>query len=275
MISNLIFGTHFGGRSNGRFITQDRFEGVKEDPPSLHKYTYAKNNPVNIIDPSGKFGIAVAANNFSVAGILATFPTLNLGATAYAAVQDPNQIQTLKLNLVYEKKGNVFYSDADKAQIDSSYVQKARDAFANIDIRFNITSTDGAGEDIFNSNRRITTGFLPGAINALFTKRGDPGTFGFTSSPEVTNARTGSIFIGTTGEGRDPINLAHGTVHALGVANGLNGYTLATAETETRRVISALILGRQDYSPTATDKIFYNLRLWGAKYGTATGPRPR
>ncbi len=37
----------------GRFMTMDTLEGDQETPQSLHKYTYAHNNPVNLSDPSG------------------------------------------------------------------------------------------------------------------------------------------------------------------------------------------------------------------------------
>jgi hypothetical protein len=37
----------------GRFMTMDPFAGNKTDAPSLHKYVYAADNPVNKIDPSG------------------------------------------------------------------------------------------------------------------------------------------------------------------------------------------------------------------------------
>jgi RHS repeat-associated protein len=40
---------------NGRFNRVDPFSGNTVDPQSLHKYNYAHNNPVNGVDPSGKF----------------------------------------------------------------------------------------------------------------------------------------------------------------------------------------------------------------------------
>jgi RHS repeat-associated protein len=40
---------------NGRFNRVDPFAGSPQDPQSLHKYNYAHNNPVNAIDPSGKY----------------------------------------------------------------------------------------------------------------------------------------------------------------------------------------------------------------------------
>ena len=39
----------------GRFITTDPFLGLVNDPATLHPYSYATNDPVNRIDPSGEF----------------------------------------------------------------------------------------------------------------------------------------------------------------------------------------------------------------------------
>ena len=39
----------------GRFIGKDPFEGEIYEPSTLHRYRYANNNPVNIIDPNGGF----------------------------------------------------------------------------------------------------------------------------------------------------------------------------------------------------------------------------
>jgi RHS repeat-associated protein len=44
--------------SYGRFLQQDDFKGWLLSPPSLHRYVYAFNNPVNYTDPSGNLGVA-------------------------------------------------------------------------------------------------------------------------------------------------------------------------------------------------------------------------
>ncbi len=38
---------------SGRFWTMDTYDGTSEDPLSLHKYVYCKNNPISGIDPGG------------------------------------------------------------------------------------------------------------------------------------------------------------------------------------------------------------------------------
>ena len=42
--------------NTGRFQTMDSYEGNSQDPASLHKYLYAHDNPVNMVDPSGRDG---------------------------------------------------------------------------------------------------------------------------------------------------------------------------------------------------------------------------
>ena len=62
--------------NTGRFWTKDSFEGSIFDPPSLHKYTYCANNPVNCTDPSGHENIiSVSFASF----VTATLTTINYG----------------------------------------------------------------------------------------------------------------------------------------------------------------------------------------------------
>src|SRR5207245_9437090 len=36
----------------GRFLSQDSFLGQVDDPPSLHRYFYANDNPLRYVDPT-------------------------------------------------------------------------------------------------------------------------------------------------------------------------------------------------------------------------------
>jgi len=50
----------------GRFAGIDPFDGVEEDPRTLHKYLYAHGDPVNFGDPSGLFEFSLAGLNVSI-----------------------------------------------------------------------------------------------------------------------------------------------------------------------------------------------------------------
>ncbi|MGH9831204.1 MAG: RHS repeat-associated core domain-containing protein, partial [Blastocatellia bacterium] len=58
--------------STGRFWTMDRFQGRIEDPPSLHKYSYGKDDPVDRRDPSGKDSIAELMIAIAIVVVVAT-----------------------------------------------------------------------------------------------------------------------------------------------------------------------------------------------------------
>jgi RHS repeat-associated protein len=49
----------------GTFVTRDAFVGVYADPPTLHDYVYANDDPVNRVDPTGRFG------EFTLGGMMA------------------------------------------------------------------------------------------------------------------------------------------------------------------------------------------------------------
>ncbi len=54
----------------GRLWTRDNYAGSIFDPPSLHRYTYCANNPVNCMDPSGHEFLPSALAAIAIAVIL-------------------------------------------------------------------------------------------------------------------------------------------------------------------------------------------------------------
>ena len=54
----------------GRFWSMDEFEGMQEDPASLHKYTFTANNPVNLVDPSGMYSYASTVGAVAVQSVM-------------------------------------------------------------------------------------------------------------------------------------------------------------------------------------------------------------
>ena len=44
---------------DGRFLTEDTYHGENEKPDTQHLYLYCANNPVNYVDPSGHYAVAL------------------------------------------------------------------------------------------------------------------------------------------------------------------------------------------------------------------------
>ncbi len=62
----------------GRFSTPDIVEGRRADPPSLHRYLYSRNDPINRIDPNGEsdYSLKSLAAASSISATLSTLDTL-------------------------------------------------------------------------------------------------------------------------------------------------------------------------------------------------------
>jgi RHS repeat-associated protein len=75
-------------QGTGRFVSADTFEGFNEDPQSLHKYTYAHNDPVNFADPSGNFEFSIAGltMNISIQSILSGIAIGALRGAVFGAI---------------------------------------------------------------------------------------------------------------------------------------------------------------------------------------------
>jgi RHS repeat-associated protein len=67
----------------GRFAAMDPFDGIDDDPPSLHAYLYAAADVVNRKDPSGEFTLGETVVVGAVIGVLA-------GALAYTLTHPPS-----------------------------------------------------------------------------------------------------------------------------------------------------------------------------------------
>jgi len=44
---------------DGRFLTEDTYHGENDKPDTQHLYVYCANNPVNYVDPSGHYAVAL------------------------------------------------------------------------------------------------------------------------------------------------------------------------------------------------------------------------
>lgn len=75
-------------QATGRFTTMDPFPGIITDPPSLHRYTYAGNDPVNKTDPTGRqFDVVSISISFSIDSTIEAAYTQELVKTFFDVVQ--------------------------------------------------------------------------------------------------------------------------------------------------------------------------------------------
>ena len=56
--------------SVGRFTQMDTFAGIATQPLSLHRYSYVSASPIQMVDPSGQFGLSDTAGALTVAGTI-------------------------------------------------------------------------------------------------------------------------------------------------------------------------------------------------------------
>lgn len=89
--------------SSGRFLTKDTYLGETNDPLSRNLYAYTRNNPVNLVDPSGHlFGTIIFA-------IVVTVTVVTAAVTTYNSVKSHNQQseQIRNQQSSYEKNAEV------------------------------------------------------------------------------------------------------------------------------------------------------------------------
>jgi RHS repeat-associated protein len=70
--------------STGRFLSRDPENGVITDPATLHKYTYAGGDPVNLIDPRGRASMLETGDLSAIIGRVPVPALVELAGGAYA-----------------------------------------------------------------------------------------------------------------------------------------------------------------------------------------------
>jgi RHS repeat-associated protein len=76
--------------SSGRFWSMDTFEGDDASPPSLHKYLYVSDNPVDDRDPSGLATLVDTEGEIAVDSILEGLATLLFLGVSTGLLGDSN-----------------------------------------------------------------------------------------------------------------------------------------------------------------------------------------
>jgi len=84
---------------NGRFLGMDGVDGLAGDPPTLHRYLYARANPIAYVDTSGNF-----PNTTSLSAVGSTLVTIAATAMPYfRAIQGWFYINAYRIPAVIDK----------------------------------------------------------------------------------------------------------------------------------------------------------------------------
>jgi RHS repeat-associated protein len=109
--------------NSGRFMSRDSYAGSVFDPTSLHKYTYAGNNPINNSDPSGKFEIGLV--------------TLVVIATVFVAV-------VYGLHYAFKNVGQPIFQQLNAVPMNDNDLKAARgqlQRFGSVDSKFGLLNS--------------------------------------------------------------------------------------------------------------------------------------
>ena len=154
----------------GRFISADTIVPGPFDPQALNRYSYVRNNPVNMTDPSGHFFVALVAHFLGapdwVAGILDPFGTLS-------GVLNDWDIGAMALEQGIAA-ASAFTGGATVKALGGKYLSYLAGAVVSAATRSALY--DLAGHDV-NYGQSILTGL---AISAVTSGIGDPTKFDFT-----------------------------------------------------------------------------------------------
>ena len=75
----------------GRFVSRDRFEGIRNNPLTLNPYLYTNADPVNGVDPSGHFGLGGMMAAMDIRSTLSNIQ-IDFGMNLFDGIMDPNSV---------------------------------------------------------------------------------------------------------------------------------------------------------------------------------------
>ena len=187
------FGARYDASSMGRFMTPDPLMASAKvwNPQTWNRYTYALNNPLKYMDPTGMNEV-----------------------TADQCAKDKNCV-TVKVNVIYDQNANdgKGLTDKQKADFEKGQLQNAKDQYGNADIHLDVTYASGE----INSKGNLT-GVEKGALNVFVTDSGDA------ASAYSGGYAISQINVRSTNREDLPHEMAH---HFMGDMSSLLGRTLA------------------------------------------------
>jgi RHS repeat-associated protein len=192
-----LMGARYYGSALGRFMTTDPLGGHYEDPQTLNKYAYVRNNPTTLTDPTGlDFWLQCKGNSGTCQGGHQGTTTTNADGNntftatvvTSASLQDSKSGNTgtvnengVQITTNGQTSQGIFINNTPASDLSGS--GKLQDFSFRIDSSDEKKGTLSAGEFTFNGNRDQTRSTLDerGAFRSLTDKR----LFGISSVDEI------------------------------------------------------------------------------------------
>ena len=182
------FGARYDSSFIGRFMSPDPLmaSATVRDPQTWNRYTYALNNPLKYVDPTG------------------------MTEENAADCQKDKKCVTVKVNVIYDQKANL--TDKQKEAFNKQLLQEAKDEYGDAHIHLDVTYTAGGYDDKGNIQ-----GVSKDSLNVIVSDWVPGGTTAVSQVNDQGYALT-QININTAGKG----DLAHEFAHDfLGDTTGL------------------------------------------------------
>ena len=154
-----FYRTRYYDSEIGRFTTKDHFLGLLEFPLSLNKYGYVNSNPINYIDPQGKFGIILGLVYIAIA--------YGVGLVLRSRIEDVGR--AVASNIEAESASQIAQKTTDDRFIDAliEVRQKAVKATANnVITAVNMPGTFSGGSIPTSGTDIVSTG-ISGLISLI------------------------------------------------------------------------------------------------------------
>jgi RHS repeat-associated protein len=140
------FGARYDGSSMGRFMSPDPLMASAHvgDPQSWNRYSYALNNPLRFVDPTGMD------------------PGCGTGDDSKCQV-------TIRVNVIYDKNANngKGLTDKEKAEFQNKILAKAEKDFGKSGIGLSVTYTAGSMSPVDENGKVTVTGLKSDSLNLL------------------------------------------------------------------------------------------------------------
>lgn len=114
-----------------RFLGEDRVTGILNDPSSLPKYAYARNNPIKWLDPTGEFLPVVFEVHVYISKTINFLGRAGMDVLRYVPMDDPASMKIAEWWAKTISGGSIFGNKISSLSMESGIVYETIDSMVN------------------------------------------------------------------------------------------------------------------------------------------------